>query len=78
MGAQKHKKEEPPYSPLNALGPFDLVARATLERMYRQKGGLNEDQARLAVDRLIKRNQITITKYTGLLKDFPLYQKVEK
>lgn len=78
MGTKHKKNESPPYCPLDALGPFDLVPRATLERLYRQKGGMDDAQAREAVDRLIRNGKIKITKYTGLLNDCPLYQKNEK
>ena len=77
MGTYK-TKEQQQYSPLDALGPFDLVARATLERLSRQKGGMDDAKARSAVDLLIETKKIKITKKTGLLNDCPLFQKNEE
>lgn len=78
MGTKHKKNEAPPCCPLTALGPFDLVTRATLERLYRQKGGMDDAQARSAVDLLIETKKIKITKKTGLLNDCPLFQKNEE
>lgn len=66
MGTKHKKNEAPPYCPLREFGPFDLFRIETLELLYRQKGGMDEQEAKQAVGALIRQGRIKYTKYKNL------------